>query len=89
MDTGTDLASGLREAHRRVRALSGAADRRERLARRLVAICDAAKLDLGSAAARLSVFLDDLAALESGRDPETLPEQGSDTPSRRNMPLGD
>ncbi|MEW9551480.1 hypothetical protein [Nonomuraea sp. NPDC050783] len=63
-----ELARRLREAHRRVRALSAdpAVDR-ERLARRYLAICDLAKHDPRRAAARLDAFL---SALDTPRDDE-------------------
>ncbi|GII00669.1 hypothetical protein [Planobispora takensis] len=52
-----DLARRLREAHRRVRALSVAPEVRQRLHRRLLGICDLSKRDLEHAATRLDSFL--------------------------------
>ncbi|SDQ37805.1 hypothetical protein [Thermostaphylospora chromogena] len=65
-DLEEDVARRLREAHRRVRVLAADSERKTRLARRLVTISDAAKRDLAVAAARLSRFMEDLDALESG-----------------------
>ncbi|MDF5753343.1 hypothetical protein [Spongiactinospora sp. TRM90649] len=88
-----ELARRLRETHRRVRALGLPPERRDRLARRLLAICDVSKRDLAHAGARLSVFLRDLAVLESeshpAGGPESLSDGASDTPSRRNFAHGD
>lgn len=72
-----ELARRLRDAHRRVRVLSLPAAQRERLARRLLSICDLAKRDLPHAAGRLDLFLLDLDALVS------------DTPSAGNIAEGD
>ena len=61
------LATRLREAHRRVRALDAPQAARERVARRLIALTDASKVD----AARASVRLDRLLAdLDAGRRPD-------------------
>ncbi|MEU9836953.1 hypothetical protein AB0D67_35900 [Streptosporangium sp. NPDC048047] len=76
-DPEEELARRLREAHRRVRGLHLPADRRERLARRLISINDAAKHNVGHAARRLDSFLLDLDALVS------------DTPSPGNIAEGD
>jgi hypothetical protein len=70
------LARRLRDAHRRVRALPAPEEERIRLAKRLLAICDAAKRDIHHATLRLEAFIADL-------------DGESDTPSRRNMPSGD
>ncbi|GAA4223557.1 hypothetical protein FHR32_001314 [Streptosporangium album] len=72
-----ELARRLRDAHRRVRSLRAPLAQRERLARRLLSICDVAKRDLGHAAGRLDLFLLDLDALVS------------DTPSAGNIAEGD
>ncbi|MDP9849476.1 hypothetical protein [Streptosporangium lutulentum] len=72
-----ELAWRLREAHRRVRALSIPLSQRQRLSRRLLAICDVAKIDLGHASGRLDLFLLDLDVLVS------------DTPSAGNIAEGD
>ncbi|MBO3746315.1 hypothetical protein J5X84_09585 [Streptosporangiaceae bacterium NEAU-GS5] len=53
----TELARRLREAHRRVRSCAVPNEERVRLARRLIAISDAAKHDISSASARLDAFL--------------------------------
>ncbi|MBB2913852.1 hypothetical protein FHS43_005161 [Streptosporangium becharense] len=60
-----ELAWRLREAHRRVRVLPIPAEERKRFARRLVAICDAAKHDLDHAAGRLDLFFLDVDAVVS------------------------
>jgi hypothetical protein len=70
------LARRLRDAQRRVRGLVAPDEERLRLAKRLLAICDAAKRDIHHATARLETFLADL-------------DRRSDTPSRRNLPPGD
>ncbi|WP_433243991.1 hypothetical protein ACQPYK_40855 [Streptosporangium sp. CA-135522] len=72
-----ELAWRLRDAHRRVRSLRVSVAQRERLARRLLSICDVAKRDLSHAAGRLDLFLLDLDALVS------------DTPSAGNIAEGD
>ncbi|GGS58812.1 hypothetical protein GCM10010156_16850 [Planobispora rosea] len=56
-DPEDELARRLREAHRRVRALPAPAETRQRLARRLLVICDLSKRDVEHAAARLESFL--------------------------------
>lgn len=62
-----ELAVRLREAHRRVRTLDAPPAARERVARRLLALTDASKVD----AARASVRLDRLLAdLDAGRLPD-------------------
>ncbi|MBG0832322.1 hypothetical protein HS041_31955 [Planomonospora sp. ID67723] len=60
-----ELARRLREAHRRVRALPFPAEEKQRLAKRLLSICDLSKRDLGHAAARLKLFFIDLDVLIS------------------------
>ena len=56
------LSERLRLAHRRVAALEATDDEKARITRRLLAISDAAKHDLGRASHRLDVFLNDLDA---------------------------
>ena len=63
------LADRLLEAHRRVRALPAGPEARQRVARRLVAISDAAKHDVARAAARLEVLLGELDAAGRGDPP--------------------
>jgi hypothetical protein len=48
------------DAHQRVRALDVSNDEKARATRRLLAISDASKHDLGRAAKRLEAFLTDL-----------------------------
>ncbi|GAA3123896.1 hypothetical protein GCM10010466_13440 [Planomonospora alba] len=72
-----ELARRLREAHRRVRALPASPEVRQRLARRLLAICDAAKHDVRHAASRLELFL------------ISLDDLVSDTGSAGNIAEGD
>ncbi|GAA3441805.1 hypothetical protein [Planomonospora venezuelensis] len=60
-----ELARRLRDAHRRVRALPLPAEARQRLARRLLVICDLSKHDVDHAVARLKSFLIDLDVLIS------------------------
>ncbi|MGB8649576.1 MAG: hypothetical protein WCD35_02830 [Mycobacteriales bacterium] len=55
-----DLSARLRDAHRRVAALAVNDDEKARVIRRLLAISDAAKHDLGRASDRLNAFLNDL-----------------------------
>ena len=59
-DPGADLADALLEAHRRVRSLDVPSDEKARATRRLLAISDASKHDVGRAAKRLQTFLEDL-----------------------------
>lgn len=59
-DPAADLAARLLEAHRRVRSLDVPGDEKARATRRLLAITDASKHDVGRAAKRLEVFLGDL-----------------------------
>jgi hypothetical protein len=70
------LARRLRDTQRRLRSLAAPEEERLRLAKRLLAICDAAKRDIHHATARLETFLADL-------------DRRSDTPTRRNIPPGD
>ena len=56
------LAGRLLEAHRRLRESDLPADDKGRLARRLIAVSDASKHDVGRAAARLEALLADLDA---------------------------
>lgn len=57
-----DLSIRLRDAHRRVAALELSGDEKARVIRRLLAISDATKHDLGHASQRLDTFLADLDA---------------------------
>jgi hypothetical protein len=57
-----DLSLRLRDAHRKVAALDYPDDEKARVARRLLAISDATKHDLGRASERLDAFLSDLDA---------------------------
>jgi hypothetical protein len=57
-----DLSVRLREAHRRVAALKLPDDEKARVIRRLLAISDATKHDIGRASVRLDTFLADLDA---------------------------
>ena len=65
------LATRLRDAHRRVAALEASDDQKARVARRLIALTDASKRDLVRASARLDALLADL---DAGR----LPVAGED-----------
>jgi hypothetical protein len=65
------LATRLRDAHRRVAALDVPDDQKARVARRLIALTDASKRDLVRASARLDALLADL---DAGR----LPVAGED-----------
>ena len=56
-DLAADLAVRLRDAHRRVAGLDLPQDEKGRVARRLLALSDAAKHDLGRASARLDLLL--------------------------------
>ncbi|MCW2605555.1 MAG: hypothetical protein JWO60_248 [Frankiales bacterium] len=57
-----ELAARLLEAHRRLRTADLGPDEKGRAARRLIALTDASKHDVGRAAARLDAFLADLDA---------------------------
>ncbi len=57
-----DLSVRLRDAHRRVAALEVPEHEKARVIRRLLAISDATKHDLGRASRRLDAFLSDLDA---------------------------
>ncbi|WP_067169485.1 hypothetical protein [Microtetraspora niveoalba] len=70
------LARGLRDAHRRVRALDVPLEERTRLTHRLLAICNVAKQDIEHAIARLDAFIAYL-------------DGACDTPSGRNASHGD
>jgi hypothetical protein len=61
------LSGRLRDAHRRVDAMELSEDEKARDIRRLLAISDATKHDLGRAARRLDAFLADL---DAGRRPD-------------------
>ena len=63
-----DLSARLRSAHRRVAVLEVEPDEKGRAIRRLLAISDAAKHDLGRASSRLDQFLADL---DAGWKPES------------------
>ena len=65
------LATRLRDAHRRVATLDVPEDQKARVARRLIALTDASKRDLVRASARLDALLADL---DAGR----LPVAGQD-----------
>ena len=65
------LATRLRDAHRRVAGLDAPDDQKARVARRLIALTDASKRDLARASARLDLLLADL---DAGR----LPVAGED-----------
>lgn len=69
-ELAADLANRLRDAHRRVAALDASPDEKARVARRLIALTDAAKRDLVRASARLDLLLADLDAgrLPSGNE---------------------
>lgn len=58
------VAGKLREAHRRIQALPAGQESSRRAARRLIAVTNAAKHDLPTAARRLDALLADL---EAGR----------------------
>ena len=60
------LATRLRDAHRRVATLDVPDDQKARVARRLIALTDASKRDLVRASARLDALLADL---DAGRLP--------------------
>ncbi len=55
-----DLAAALKDAHARLRSLDAGAEVKAALARRLVAVSDAAKHDVDRAARRLAAVLADL-----------------------------
>jgi hypothetical protein len=59
-DLAGELAAKLRDAHRRIAALNVPEDEKVRTARRLIALSDTAKSDLGSASRRLERLLADL-----------------------------
>ena len=72
-ELAAELATRLREAHRRVAALDATPDEKDRAARRLIALTDASKRDLARASQRLDLLLADL---DAGRVP--LPDEGPD-----------
>jgi hypothetical protein len=59
-DLAAQLAADLVAAHRRVRALDVADDEKALASKRLLAITDASKHDIGRAAKRLNAFMKDL-----------------------------
>jgi hypothetical protein len=59
-DVATQLAADLVAAHRRVRELDIANDEKALASKRLLAISDASKHDVGRAAKRLHAFMSDL-----------------------------
>ena len=61
-DLSVELAGRLRDAHRRVARLEGTDDEKARVARRLIALTDASKHDVGRASLRLDALLADLDA---------------------------
>ena len=65
-DLHVQLAVRLRDAHRRVATLEATDDQKARVARRLIALTDASKRDVGRASARLDALLADL---DAGRLP--------------------
>jgi hypothetical protein len=65
------LATRLRDAHRRVASLEAPDAQKGRVARRLIALTDASKRDLARASTRLDLLLADL---DAGR----LPAAGQD-----------
>ena len=69
-----ELATRLRDAHRRVAGLDAPADEKARVARRLIALTDASKRDLARASQRLDLLLADL---DAGRVP---PPDDDDAP---------
>lgn len=69
-----ELAERLRQAHARVRTLDASPEQKGRVARRLVALTDASKHDVGRAALRLDRLLTDLdAGLLPGADEPGVP----------------
>ena len=65
-ELAAELATRLREAHRRVATLDASPDEKARVTRRLIALTDASKHDLARASARLDRLLSDL---DEGRMP--------------------
>ena len=57
-----ELARRLKQAHRRVASLNVDDDEKARVARRLIALTDASKRDVGRASHRLDLLLADLDA---------------------------
>ena len=73
-ELAAQLAVRLRDAHRRVAALEASPDEKARVARRLIALTDASKHDVGRASARLDLLLADL---DAGLVP---PDESTDEP---------
>ena len=65
-ELAAQLATRLRDAHRRVAELDASPDEKARVARRLIALTDASKRDITRASARLDRLLADL---DEGRVP--------------------
>lgn len=63
----TSLAARLRDAHRRTASLDLPDEQKSRITKRLLAITDASKHDLGRASTRLDALLADL---DAGRVPQ-------------------
>lgn len=63
------VATGLKEAHRKVRRLRLSDGERKALARRLLAITAVAKHDLATAARRLDRLMEELEEIATGRFP--------------------
>ena len=61
-ELAAELATRLRDAHRRVATLDVSPDEKARVARRLIALTDASKHDVARASARLDLLLADLDA---------------------------
>ena len=74
-ELAAELSQRLREAHRRVASLNVEPDEKARVARRLIALSDASKHDIGRASARLDRLLADL---DQGRVP--APEADGEAP---------
>lgn len=60
-----ELSTRLRDAHRRVASLEAPDDEKARITRRLLAISDASKHNLGRALSRLEAFTADLDKAET------------------------
>ena len=65
-DLHAQLATRLKDAHRRVATLPATDDQKARVARRLIALTDASKRDAARSSARLDALLADL---DAGRLP--------------------
>ncbi len=68
-EQAAELAVRLKAAHARVRRLDVNGEAKARVTRRLLALTDASKHDVGRASARLDVLLSDL---DAGRLPTDL-----------------